>query len=151
SCCAIFLTLYLSGTALAAPCASVRPFEDAHAKSSKGESLTLVPFTGAPDVSAVVTILMKEYLSLAKGLTRVTLSGAGASRSESRPILRGEVERNGQGYAFVFTLEKASGEVLKVEGKSLYPERLNDALVAAVDQISKALKNPLPPKKLLPF
>lgn len=122
--------------AQAQECRSVRSFQAVHAKKDK--TVRIPDFEGPKDVASVVTVLFKDYLGFAKGLN--------VSESDGTRLIRGQVVRDGEGYRVAISTDS-----LKWEGKFLYPERLNDALVDAVDRISRELKSPLPPKKLLPF
>jgi len=152
-----FISIALPPPAFAESCRSIRSFEAAHAKEHKEKEMVIQPFDGPKDVALVVTVLMKEYLGLSKDVAPLTVGKSDASRSKkgSPYVMSGTVLRDGAGYVLSVAVDNASqgngASPIQAAGKFLYPDGLNDALVGAIDQITKSMKSPLPPKKLLPF
>lgn len=112
----------------------------------KGKKLLILPIkfsknkkTDSGNPSAIITILLKDYLSLVKGVsTEATVSG--------------EITQSGKQYKLISHIDSASHqEIFRFEGSFDHPGNLNLMLLDYVEGASTALGKKLSKKELIPF
>ncbi len=128
-----FLFLFAAHTSFAGSCKNEKRFLILPLKFSKNKK------TPSEDPRAILGILMKDYLSLVKGVS-------------ANYILSGEIAQNGKQFKLISHIDSTKHqEIFRFEGEFEFPKTMNGMLLNYVEKASAVLGKKLSQKEILPF
>jgi tetratricopeptide (TPR) repeat protein len=149
------MTLLIPAVASGEECSLERLWTRKKSAKSVMISPFQLPKSSQTGLSLLATVLLKDYLSLAKDLAILPIPDPTASSTTGTAayLLGGRLTPETEGFRLEGSLRSAAdgSEIYRFEGRFEFPNGLNELLIRLVEEISAALKSKVEAKKLLPY